>query len=172
MSARLGLLFTLAAAAAAGALLLGRIASDVSMGTAVRSASADETEVRVRFNQSVVMLHAKQFEHALTAGDRVLALQPNMPEAHVNMGFAWLGLLRFADAEAAFSRAIDLRPQQANAYYGLALALEAQQDVGAAKSAMRTYLHLTKPADPYVRKARAALWEWEAVVAPPASEKP
>ena len=37
--------------------------------------------------------------------------------------------------------------------------------MGGAVGAMRTYVHLTKPNDPYLRKAQAALWEWEAALA-------
>jgi len=30
---------------------------------------------------------------------------------------------------------------------------------------MRTFVHLSPAGDPYVRKARAALWEWQAASA-------
>ena len=118
-------------------------------------------EVRRRFDQSVVMLHAKQHEHALVALERLLELAPNMPEAHVNMGFALLGMQRSAQAQAAFERAMALRSNQANAYYGLALTYEQQGDLELALGAMRSYLHLSRKDDGYQAKARAALWEWE-----------
>ena len=57
-------------------------------------------EVSERFTQGVIMLHAKQYEHALTAFHRVLALDPAMPEAHVNAGFALLGMREPAAARA------------------------------------------------------------------------
>ena len=122
---------------------------------------AKASEVDRRFNEATVMLHAKQFEHALTALHRVLELAPNMPEAHVNMGYAMLGLQRYAAARDFFSGAIELRPAQVNAYYGLALALDGLNDRAGALGAMRTYVHLAKPDDAFVRKARAALWEWQ-----------
>ena len=50
-----------------------------------------------------------------------------------------------------------MRREQLNAYYGLAVALEALGDLAGAKGAMRTYVHLGKPDDPYVRKAEAAV---------------
>ena len=53
--------------------------------------TVSNAEIGERFTQGVVMLHAKQYEHALTAFHRVLALDPAMPEAHVNAGFALLG---------------------------------------------------------------------------------
>ena len=57
--------------------------------------------------------------------------------------------------------AAELRPEQANAYYGLALASARGCDIASARGAMRTYLHLADDQDRYLRRARAALWEWE-----------
>lgn len=122
---------------------------------------ARKREIDQRFEQAVVMLHAKRYDHALAALHRLLELAPDMPEAHVNMGYALLGAGRHAAARDFFVSATELRPQQANAYYGLAVALEAVGDLPAARGAMRTFVHLSPPDDPYVRKANAALWEWE-----------
>nr|WP_255429215.1 tetratricopeptide repeat protein [Ramlibacter albus] len=108
------------------------------------------------------MLHAKQYDHAVAALHRVLELAPKMPEAHVNMGFALLGQERGDAARGFFLAAIELRPQQANAYYGLAMAEEMRSDYESALGGMRSYLHLSKADDPHREKARAAIWEWEA----------
>jgi tetratricopeptide (TPR) repeat protein len=118
-------------------------------------------EIDERFRQGVVMLHAKRYEYAVAAFDKVLEYAPDMPEAHVNLGFALVGLGRHKDAYDFFDKATVLRPQQANAYYGMALALEAQGDLRGAIGAMRTYLHLAEPQDPHRRRAQSALWEWE-----------
>jgi Flp pilus assembly protein TadD len=133
-----------------------------------------QAEVRQRFNQAVVMLHAKQYEHAATALHRVLALAPQLPEAHVNMGYALLGLQRPEQARRFFDQATALKPDQANAYYGLALAWEAQGDRAMATGAMRSYLHLARQESPeHLARARAALWEWQAArEAAPAAPKP
>jgi predicted Zn-dependent protease len=120
-----------------------------------------DPEIERRFAQGVLMLHAKQHEHALTAFHRVLALAPGMPEAHVNAGFALLGMSEAAAARAFFEAAIALRKEQMNAYYGLAVASEQLGDLAAARGAMRTYAHLAPQDDPFRRKAEAALWEWE-----------
>lgn len=120
-----------------------------------------QAELRQRFDQATVMLHARQFEHAITALDRVLTLAPTMPEAQVNMGYALLGLERAEAARGFFLAAIELRPAQANAYYGLALTDESKQDYEAALGGMRSYLHLAPADDPHRVRARAALWEWE-----------
>jgi len=119
-------------------------------------------EIHERFQQGVIMLHAKRHEHAMTAFHRVLELDPTMPEAHVNMGFALIGRERYGAARDFFDSAIALRKEQVNAYYGLALALDGLRDRAGAIGAMRAFVHLSRPNDPYQRKAQAALWEWEA----------
>jgi hypothetical protein len=114
----------------------------------------------LRFQQGVVMLHAKQYEHALSAFGYVMKVAPKMPEAYVNAGFALLGLKRFAEALDYFDYATQLRTQQLNAYYGMAVALEGIGDMRGAIGAMQSYVHLAKADDPYRIKAEAALWEW------------
>ena len=116
----------------------------------------------MHFQRAVMMLHAKEYAHTLVALQQVLAIAPQMPEAYVNSGFALIGLERFAEAKQAFLFAIDLRPEQANAYYGLAVALDALQDRMGAMGAMYSYLHRADADDPFRRKAAAAVWEWEA----------
>jgi tetratricopeptide (TPR) repeat protein len=128
-------------------------------------------EVRQRFEQAVVMLHAREFDHAVAALHRVLELAPAMPEAHVNMGYALLGAGQARAAGDFFNGAIELRATQANAYYGLALAREAEGDLPVALGAMRTFLHLSRADDPHRTRARAALWEWEAALAAHRAER-
>lgn len=118
-------------------------------------------QIAVRFEQATAMLHAKRYDFAVTALHRVLELSPNLPEAQVNMGFALLGLKKYKAAGDFFASAIRLNSFQGNAYWGLAIALEQLGDKRAALGAMRTYVHLAKPEDPFVRRARAALWEWD-----------
>jgi tetratricopeptide (TPR) repeat protein len=115
------------------------------------------------------MLHARQYEPAAAALHRVLALEPTLPEAHVNMGFAMLGLQRLKEARDFFEGATALHATQANAYYGLALVSEAQGDLPLAIGAMRSYLHLAgaDASAEHLRRARAALWTWESRRDPP-----
>lgn len=117
--------------------------------------------IEQRFEQAVAMLHAKQYDFAVTALHEVLQMSPNLIDAHINMGYALLGLKNYKAAGDFFANAIRLDSYKGNAYWGLALALEKLGDKAAALGAMRTYIHLAPAGDPYVRKARAALWEWE-----------
>ena len=121
-------------------------------------------EITRRFQQAVMMLHAQRYEYAVTALHQVIEMAPRMPEAYVNMGFALLGLKRYTAARDFFNTATDLRPYQGNAYWGLAESLEQLGDLEGALGAMRTYIHLAPPGDPYVRRARSALWEWESTL--------
>ncbi len=123
-------------------------------------------ELKHRFDAAVLLLHGRRFDEALAQWQRVLELAPGLPEAHVNIGFTLLGLRRPEAARAAFERAIALRPAQANAYYGLAMAQEALGDLALARGAMRSYLHLARDeSEAHLARARAALWEWESAPA-------
>lgn len=117
-------------------------------------------EVVARFQQGVLMLHAKQYEHAMTAFHRVLQLRPKMAEAHVNMGFALLGLNKHKEAQDFFAAALSLRPEQINAYYGAALAAYAQGERQDALHALYHYISLADTADPYRAKAEDLLKAW------------
>ena len=121
-----------------------------------------ERQVMERFQQAIALMHARRYDYAITALDAVLALSPNMPEAYVNMGYAFLELEEFGPARGAFEKALELKLDQVNAYYGLAIAFEGQKQFEAALGAMRSYIHLSQPDDPFLARARAALWEWEA----------
>jgi tetratricopeptide (TPR) repeat protein len=77
------------------------------------------------------------------------------------MGYALLGLEEFAAARSFFDSASNLRPAQANAYYGMAIAHEGLGEMAQAVAAMQAYAHIAAQDDPYRRKAEAAIWEWQ-----------
>ncbi len=121
-------------------------------------------QIDERFQQALAMLHAKQYDFAIKALHRVIELAPKMPEAYVNMGYALIGKRDYKAAADFFNVATELKPYQANAYWGLAVSLEQQGELEAALGAMRTFIHLSPPNDPFLRKARSALWEWESTL--------
>ncbi len=159
---RRALWLTLALVAAGGFALHALDSPHAPEAVSTPAAPPHDKETRRLFDAAVVMLHAKRYEDAATALHRVLRYAPNLPEAHVNMGFAMLGLQRHKEARDFFEGASVIAPAQANAYYGLALVYEAQGDLALATGAMRSYLHLARDERPaYLARARAALWEWE-----------
>ena len=115
-----------------------------------------------QFQQAVALLQHGEYDYAVQGFHEVLKVAPDMPEAHVNMGYALLGLEEFEAARSFFDTATNLRPGQGNAYYGLAIAHEGLGELRQAVAAMRTYTHVAVGDDPYRRKAEAAIWEWEA----------
>lgn len=134
------------------------LSPDRSLADAARS----ETVLDPEFLAAVSALKAGDHPAAVLALLSFLDRAPHVPEVHVNLGFAYLGTAQPLKAESAFEQALELRPDQANAYYGLGLVYEGRGDLESARGAMRTFIHLTSEDDPWLRKARAALWEWEA----------
>jgi tetratricopeptide (TPR) repeat protein len=116
------------------------------------------------FRDAVTLLQACEYDRAAAALHDLLRQAPRLPELHVNMGYALLGLKNYAAARDFFLGAIRLRPGQANAYYGLAESLEGAGNLRGAIEAMRTYVHLSRPDDEFSRKANAAIWEWESAL--------
>jgi tetratricopeptide (TPR) repeat protein len=171
----LGAAFTVAAVLLGGAWFAWlepahapQAVSDVRPGSSARreaparAGATRDAELSQHFNSAVLLLHAKEYERAAAVLTRVLELAPQMPEAHVNLGFALLGLNRPTAARNAFEAAMALKAVQANAYYGLALTYEALGDLELALGAMRSYLHLARDQnESHLRRARSALWEWE-----------
>jgi Flp pilus assembly protein TadD len=144
---------------------LAGLALHFSERTGEPVAMRDDPDLRIlhqRFQQAVVLLQHGKYDYAVQGFHEVLKVAPDMPEAHVNMGFALLGLEQFETARSFFDSATDLRPEQNNAYYGLAIAYEGLGELPEAIAAMRTFAHLPNSDDQYRRKAESAIWEWEA----------
>lgn len=171
---RLGAIAATLLLVTAGGWLLELVPGSAPKAFSPRQHATDKirADLERRFQQGVIMLHAKQYEHALTAFHRIMQLAPEMPEAYVNMGFALIGMKRYKEARDFFESATLLRRNQVNAYYGLAIALEGMGDVEAALGAMRTFVHLSKADDPFRRKAEVAISEWRETLAGRSLEGP
>ncbi len=126
----------------------------------VERASAPLT-LEAQFRTAVGLLHTRHYEPAVQRFGEIVQRAPWMPEAETNLAFALMGLERFSQAQVHFERALALNDRQLNAYYGLAISREKQGDLDSALGAMRVYVHLAEADDPYLRKAWAAIWEWE-----------
>ena len=92
-----------------------------------------------------------QWEEALCAQRRALALRPDLAEAHYEVGVVNLELRRHAEALAAFRSAIEHDPDSAEAQYGLACAYRHLGQYGQALAACGEALRL--------RPAYALAWE-------------
>jgi len=122
----------------------------------------DAQRAHQSFQQAVAMLQAGEFDYAVTALHNVLAIYPTLPEAHVNMGFALLGLDNPEAAADFFDTASTLRPSLHNAYYGLGLAERENGNDKAALAAMQAYAHLAAENDRHLPQAQEIIWELQA----------
>jgi len=73
------------------------------------------------FNKGVLYLSQRRNEEAKQQFDLVLARDPNVPDAHVNLGLIDLENGYFQGAEQRFQAALKLRPDHAVAMYNLGL---------------------------------------------------
>ena len=122
-----------------------------------------ELQTQQQFFDGAKLLQIGHYQQAITVFHKVLTQYPNLPEVHINLGFAMLGLEESTKAVKSFNYALELKPDEANAYYGLALVAEKEQDYEIAMGAMRTYIHLRQD-DNYIAKARAALQFWQSEI--------
>jgi Flp pilus assembly protein TadD len=125
--------------------------------------TTSDSHLKRHFDWAVTQLRTGHYQQAINGFRAVLEQSPAMPEAYINTGFAHIELQQYELAMQSFQTAIDLRPTQVNAYWGLAVSLEGLCDIAGAMGAMRTYIHLAPADDPFLVKANAALWEWEQV---------
>ncbi len=172
MTRRRNLLALLVPTVAAGILALGWLFStipDFDAGTGYDDAIAGPADIPAAsrgfgelFATGVHLMQVGRAREAAQVFEQARALRPTQPEVYVNLGYALLAAGEFRAAEAAFRTALEYRPDQVNAYFGWAESLEAAGDLEAALGAMRTYIHLTREDDPFLRRARSAVWEWSA----------
>lgn len=116
--------------------------------------------VQTAFDQGVMMLHAKEYELAITAFHKVIGLAPEMPEAYNNIGYALLGMQAYQPAQDFFNSALELDQDLVSAYFGLAITYAEQKNYPLAIGAMETYRHRTTDEDPYLQKAYDYLQVW------------
>lgn len=122
-----------------------------------------QSEFDAAFREAVASMQAGRYQEALSAWHRALLLDAEVVEVKVNLGFTLFELGQFIQARDFFIAALEQNAFQANAYYGLALVSEQMGDLEGALGAMRSFIHLAGPEqdERHIRRARAALWEWE-----------
>ncbi len=131
--------------------------------TSANSLSGKDS-LQQRFLEGALLLQAKRYDDAIAVFHVILQEYPRMPEVQVNMGYALLGVGKVRAALDFFQEALLLNPYQTNAYYGLAIALESEGNLEMALGAMRSFIHMSPDTDPWLPRARSAVWEWESEI--------
>lgn len=129
------------------------------------SGSADAKALDGALKRSATLIAAKRYDEAIVTLNQARPLAGNSAKAYQQIGRALLGKGDASTARDFFTKAIDLDPNLAEAYFDHATASESLGDLQTALGGMRSFLHLVKDANPYrlqVAQARSAIWEWEA----------
>jgi serine/threonine-protein kinase len=102
-------------------------------------------------DQAELFKRPELYQESIAALQQSLELREDQAPAHTALGWSYVGLGRYADAEASFRRATALLGDYADAFYGLGEALAAQGKTEEARAAYQ------QAADKGSEKARAAL---------------
>ena len=125
--------------------------------------SSKDNQLDRTFSTAVRHMQRGEYEQAVNLWHQILLNNAAIPEVKVNMGFSLFELGRYETARDFFIAAMQQNAFQANAYYGLAITSEKMGDLEGAVGAMKSYIHLAqnKEDQPFIRKAKSAVWEWE-----------
>jgi Flp pilus assembly protein TadD/transglutaminase-like putative cysteine protease len=88
---------------------------------------------------------------------RAAVLDPKSKQVYNDLGFAYLRLRQYSEAEAAFHKQLEINPFAEHAYNDLGLALQQEQKFPEAAAAYRKQLEIS-PLDPVTHAALGALF--------------
>ena len=92
--------------------------------------------------KSGVQLMDKQFDAAMASADQAVATMPSLPEAHYQRGIVFMFRNDFGNALDAFTKATQLDPMFAAAYYYAGLASARVQRIDLTANNFSTFLKL------------------------------
>lgn len=140
--------FTLAATlAAALALTMGPLgcSKEEKKVETQQQTLASEMAAKEHFDKGVQHSMKKETDLAIKEFEETLKINPNSPEAHNNLGFAYYDKGDVDKAVEHQKKAIEGNPNIANAYYGLAMALEKKGDKEGAIANWKQFMQLAQP---------------------------
>lgn len=127
-----------------------------SKGAALVDGVALQTAIdqgKLHFDSGISNLYQQNYDEAIEEFEKSLKLNPHSPSTLNNIGFAWFDKGEMDKAIEYQARALLTDSEFANAYYGLALALESKGDVDGAIENWKEFLSRTKPESKWARKA-------------------
>jgi predicted Zn-dependent protease len=92
----------------------------VSLEAIARAVGPSEEALRQKFGKAVELLRAGQYAEAETIFRELVEAQPQVPEFHQNLAFAYAHEQKWPEAEASYRKALELKPGDAVLITGLA----------------------------------------------------
>jgi tetratricopeptide (TPR) repeat protein len=122
---------------------------------------SQKNRAATHINRGILHMRAERHERAMKDYAAGIALQPDMPEAKINLGAAYFYLGRYAEAVAALDEGVNVEDAEARAaaYYNRGLAEEMLGEVEKAYADYRAALAL----DPELAQAQRQLRRFRVV---------
>ena len=111
-----------------------------------KKAAAKSAALKTAFDEGVALSNAGKNDEAIAKFNEVIALVPKCPECYANIGANYSQKKDWAQAEAAYKKAIEVEPNSADAYNGLANVYNAQKKFDQAAEASAQAMKLSSAA--------------------------
>jgi tetratricopeptide (TPR) repeat protein len=109
--------------------------------------AARTAELRKAFDEGVALSREGKYDDSVAAFNRAIALNPKCPDCFYNIGFAYAQKKDYAQSEENYKKALEVKPDYAEAYNGLANIYNAQRkfDLAAEASSKASQLSAAAP---------------------------
>jgi len=117
-----------------------------SAAESASQAPGAKDEARLHFDKGIEFSLRGDYDGAIKEYEAAIAINPNIPEAHNNLGFAYMDKGELEKAEQHQKKALELKPDLANGYFGLAMLYE---KMGKGKEALANWKEFAKLSQPH-----------------------
>jgi tetratricopeptide (TPR) repeat protein len=111
-----------------------------------KKAAAKSAALKTAFDEGVALSNAGKNDEAIAKFNEVIAMVPKCPECYANIAANYAQKKDWAQAEASYKKAIEVEPNSADAYNGLANVYNAQKKFDLAAEASAQAMKLASAA--------------------------